>query len=156
MIPGLLGPYVGTIADRHGSRWLSAIAFLLMCPLMVLLRFINHDGTGQVVLLCTLLALIGIASTMCFVPLSTEFVRIIGAKERKHPGIFGKGGAVAQAYALFNMSFAAGTVVGPLWAGLVVDQAGWTTMTWSLGLLSGITTIPVLLWTNGYITKREH
>ena len=153
MIPGFLGPYVGTISDRHGPRWLTSIAFLLMCPLLVLLRFVNHGGTDQVVLLCAILALLGLATTMSFVPLSTEFVSIIVAKEARHPGVFGKGGAVAQAYALFNMSFAAGTVVGPLWAGLVVDQAGWATMAWSLGLLSGVTTVPTLLWTGGFITR---
>ena len=152
MLPGLLGPWVGTISDRHGPRWLIVVAFLSICPLMVFLRFVDHSGAGQVVLLCALLALLGVATTMCFVPLSTEFVSVIVAKEKRHPGVFGKGGAVGQAYALFNMSFAAGTVVGPIWAGLVVDRAGWATMGWSLGLLSIVTAIPTLLWAGD--TKR--
>ena len=76
-------------------------------------------------------------------------------KEKKHPGRYGVNGAYAQAYALFNCAYAGGTLVGPLWSGLLVDRAGWSTMTWTLGLLSIVTAVPAALWTGGFIRKKS-
>ena len=45
-------------------------------------------------------------------------------------------------------------LVGPLWAGLVETSAGWTTMCWSLGLLSAVSAIPAGLLTGGLLWKR--
>lgn len=66
------------------------------------------------------------------------------AKEKNNPGLYGPKGAIAQAYGLFNMAFAAGALVGPIWAGFVEQGAGWATMTWTLGLLSGVSAIPAV------------
>jgi hypothetical protein len=38
-----------------------------------------------------------------------------------------------------------------LWAGFVVEKAGWGTMGWSLGLLSGVAAVSTLVWTGGRI-----
>ena len=45
-------------------------------------------------------------------------------------------------------------LVGPLWAGLVETSAGWTTMCWSLGLLSAVSAVPAGLITGGLLWKR--
>lgn len=82
-----------------------------------------------------------------------EITYVVDAKEKKNPGIFGKTGAYAQAYGLFVMSYAAGTLIGPLWGGLVNSSAGWATMTWTLGLLSASGAVPALIWTGGLITR---
>src|SRR5438067_1361046 len=37
-----------------------------------------------------------------------------------------------------------GTLIGPIWAGFVETKAGWGTMAWSLGLLSGLSAIPTV------------
>lgn len=83
-----------------------------------------------------------------------EITHIVAAKEQSRPkGSYGKGGAYAQAYGLFNMAFALGTLVGPIWAGLIKQNYGWGTATWTLGLLSGVTTVPCLIWVDGSIRK---
>lgn len=84
-----------------------------------------------------------------------EITYVVEAKEKKRPGMFGHGGAYAQAYGLFNMAFAGGCLVGPIWAGLVRETAGWGTMGWTLGLFSGFTALPTLLWVGGFITRRH-
>jgi len=61
----------------------------------------------------------------------------------------------ASAFALFNVSWAAGTLIGPLWAGFVREKAGWGTMAWSLGLLSVLSAIPAAIWTGGLITQKQ-
>ena len=75
----------------------------------------------------------------------------MGLEEKKRPGSLGKRGATAQGFGLFNLAYAVGTLVGPLWAGFVVQNAGWGTMGWSMGVLSGICGITTFIWTGGRI-----
>jgi MFS family permease len=62
--------------------------------------------------------------------------------ERDDPGAFGEGGAYGQAYALFNCSMAAATMFGPIFAGSLVENHGWKTMAWSMGVFSFSGAIP--------------
>ncbi|MCJ1270378.1 hypothetical protein MMC22_010275 [Lobaria immixta] len=154
-IPSFLSPWIGSAADRYGARLLIAGGFLLAMPFYVLLRLVTHKAIGQEILLCAILVPIGIGIALVSAPVFTEIVHIVYAKERQNPGAFGAGGATAQAYGLFNVAFAAGMIVGPLYAGFVRETAGWGTMGWGLGLICGVTSIPVLLVTGGWIGKRQ-
>jgi hypothetical protein len=42
-------------------------------------------------------------------------------------------------------------LVGPLFAGFVVQARGWGTMGWVLGLLSAFTAVPTFLWMGGWV-----
>lgn len=86
-------------------------------------------------------------------PLMAEITYLVEAKERRRPGAFGRGGAYAQAYGLFNMAFAGGCMVGPIWAGFVNERAGWGTMAWSLAVLSFVSAIPTAVWCGGFIGR---
>ncbi|KAI1178986.1 MFS general substrate transporter [Nemania sp. FL0916] len=154
-LPSLLGPWIGHLTDRHGPKVLTGLGFLSALPSLVLLRFVDHQELRQEVLLSALLALIGVSLTLVNTPIFTEIVHIVIAKERDRPGIFGPGGATAQAYGLYNVAFAAGSIVGPIFAGFVREHSGWATMGWSLGLLSGSTSIPVFLMTGGWAGGRR-
>ena len=155
VVPAFLAPIFGYLSDKYGPRWLATIGFLLSCPCFVLLRLVDHDSLGQKVLLCALLVLLGICLTMTMTPLMAEISYVVEAKEKASPGAFGKKGAYAQAYGLFNTAFAGGTLIGPLWGGFVVAKAGWSTMTWTLGLLAVSSAIPAAILTGGLITKRH-
>ncbi|KAL8713309.1 MAG: hypothetical protein Q9220_002508 [cf. Caloplaca sp. 1 TL-2023] len=155
VLPSFFAPLVGAFADRYGARLPTSIGFLLAAPFLILLRIIDHSGREQVVVLCVLLALLGTALTIVMTPLLAEITYILDAKEEHHPGLFGEKGAYAQAYGLFNCAFAGGMLVGPLWAGAVVDKGGWGTMCLSLGVLAVFSAMPALLFTNGWIGKRE-
>ncbi|KFY31024.1 hypothetical protein V493_01465, partial [Pseudogymnoascus sp. VKM F-4281 (FW-2241)] len=117
LIPSFLAPLFGAISDRYGPRWLAVVGFLLAMPCLVALRFVDHNSTRQVVLLCALLAMLGTALAAVMPPLMAEITYIVEAKEVRNPGIFGAKGAYAQAYGLFVMAFAGGCLVGPIWAG---------------------------------------
>ncbi|KAJ4366476.1 hypothetical protein N0V83_008112 [Neocucurbitaria cava] len=122
------------------------------------LRFVDENTIKDKVLLCALLALIGLFLSLTFPPIMAEISSIVEAKEKSmlaagHPG-FGPGGAFAQAYALFNVAFAGGCMVGPLLAGFIVQDKGWATMAWVLGLLSGITSLPAVLWLGGWLLQK--
>ncbi|KAF2839412.1 putative MFS amine transporter [Patellaria atrata CBS 101060] len=155
VIPSFLGPLIGWVADIYGARWLSAAGFLLGAPFLILLRLIDHDDMPQKVLLCALLFFIGTAINLVMAPLMAEITYVVEAKEKERPGMFGPKGAYAQAYGLFNMAFAIGCVVGPVWAGMVRDSSGWGTMGWSLAILSGVSAIPTAIWTGGFILRAK-
>lgn len=65
------------------------------------------------------------------------------------PGFLGKEDAHAQAYALFSMSYAAGSPIGPLVAGFLATKVGWGGTTLVLGCISGFTVPPILISTSG-------
>ncbi|PVH94365.1 MFS general substrate transporter [Periconia macrospinosa] len=155
VIPSFVAPLFGWLSDRFGGRYLVAIGFLFTCPPLVCLRFVNENTLRVKVLLCALLALIGLFLTMTYPALMAEISAVVEAKEKKMlargEAAYGKGGAYAQAYALFNVAFAAGCMIGPLLAGFIVQKRGWPTMGWVLGLLTGITAVPSFLWMGGFI-----
>lgn len=145
---------VGRLTDRYGPRFIAGTGFLLALPFYVCLRLVTHGGIRQKVLFFALLLLIGAALALISTPIFTEIIHIVYAKERQRPGIFGRGGATGQAYGLFNMAYAAGTIAGPLMTGYIEIDAGWGTMGLSLGLLSAVTSVPVLLLTGGWVGKK--
>jgi MFS family permease len=108
----------------------------------------------QKVLLCALLCMIGLGLTLALTPIMAEIAYVVDTKEKKHPpGFFGKNGAYASAYSLFNMAWAAGCLIGPLLGGLINSSKGWPTMTLVLGCLSAFTAIPAVIWTSGSLFK---
>lgn len=152
--PAFFAPLAGMVVDRYGARWLLTIGFAMAVPSFVCLRFVDHEGIGQKVLLCVLLFLCGVSISACLTPITAELSFVVGAKEKAQPGIYGKKGGMAQVYGIYNVAFALGTIIGPLWGGYVRDSAGWATMAWSFSILAGVTSVVTLLWTGGAIYKR--
>ncbi|KAF2197813.1 MFS general substrate transporter [Delitschia confertaspora ATCC 74209] len=155
VIPSFIEPLVGYITDRIGPRYPAAFGFLLAVPPFVCLRYVTDNTIRDKVLICALLGIIGLALALTFPPFMAEISAVVAGKQAKmlekgEKG-YGEGGAYAQAYGLFNMAFAGGCLVGPLLAGFVVENRGWGTMSWVLGLLAGVTAIPTFLWMGGWI-----
>ncbi|KAF1998628.1 MFS general substrate transporter [Amniculicola lignicola CBS 123094] len=157
VIPTFIAPLFGYMSDRWGGRYLATFGFVLACAPFVCLRFVEENTIRDKVLICTLLALIGFSLAMTFPPFMAEISGIVEAKERKMLAMggkgYGKGGAYAQAYALFNVAFAGGCMIGPLLAGFVADKS-WSTMAWVLGLLDGVTAIPAFLFLGGWFFEK--
>jgi len=156
VVASFFGPIVGWASDKVGPRWLATSGFVLSCPFLILLRLVIHNTLEQKVLLSALLALIGVGLTLVLTPMMAEITYAVDAKAARHaPGFFGKNGAYAQAYSLFNMAWAGGCLVGPLLAGLVNQRAGWGPTTLILGVVSIVTAIPTAVWTGGSIWKER-
>ena len=148
-LPALVSPVAGWMTDRYGPRWLAAASLLLACPWLVCLRYVSHDSMSQKILLVILLLGTGLCLNIILAPAMAEIAYVIEAKEEKEPGIFGSSGAYAQAYGLSCLAFAAGGLVGSLWSGMIIDRTGWSTVTWTLGLLSAIASMPAVAWMGG-------
>ncbi|KAF7173097.1 hypothetical protein CNMCM5623_005343 [Aspergillus felis] len=157
IIPHALSPVAGSFVDRfpRSSRYVTAGVFLLLMPAMILLRFVTNDSIRHKILLCALLTVIGVFISIAMPALYAEVIRFVGEKEHQTPDAFGKGGAVALALGLTNIGFATGSIVGPFFAGFIRVHSGWGTMGWALGLLAGVSSIPVLLFTGGWILRER-
>lgn len=155
-IPSLLDPVVGLVVDRWptSTRYICAAGLFFSVPTLVCLRFVTHNSMGQKVLLCALLVLTGMFIT-CFLlpPVMVEVSAVVKAKEAEQRDVFGRGGAMALAYGVLNSAFAAGTIIGPFFAGYIRNDAGWGTMSWALAILTGTTVVPILLFLGGAIWK---
>jgi MFS family permease len=156
MVPHVLDPVTGFIIDKYpkSCRYLAAGAFLASVPVMVLLRFVTDKSMQHKILLCALLACVGLCFAVAMPPLITEVFFAVKEKEDKTPDIFGRGGAMALAFGLSNMGFAAGSLIGPFFAGFIRQEAGWGAMGWALGLIAGISSIPILLFVGGWILRK--
>ncbi|KAI0466760.1 MFS transporter-like protein [Xylaria cf. heliscus] len=145
-IPGFIAPLAGWLSDKYGAKWPSFAGFVLTVPILISLRFVTENTIQHKVLLAFLLALAGVTLPFAMTPLMAEISYVIEAKEAETPGIFGEKGVYGLAYGLFNMSFALGGIIGPIWAGYVVESAGWGTLTWNFGLWSASAALVVFIW----------
>ena len=144
------------MADKYGPRYVAAAGFLIMVPPLVLLRLVTSKTINHEVLLCALLAIIGFGLALNLPAVMAEIIYVLDAKAKDEDDPFeNSNGATARAYGLFNGMFAFGTLVGPFWTGFVKEEAGFGTMGWTLALLVGVTTVPVLLMTGGQIWTRR-
>ncbi|KAG2420508.1 hypothetical protein HFD88_000120 [Aspergillus terreus] len=151
-IPNFLEPVTGYINDKfeRARRFLAAGALLGTVPAIVCLRFVSENTIAQKVLLCALLAVIGLCLATYIPPVLAEVSYIVQKKEQENPHVFGTRGATALAYGLMNGAYATGLLVAPFLAGFIRDSAGWNTMTWALALFPGISSIPVVLVLGGF------
>lgn len=130
--------YSGKLSDKFGARIIATVGFLLMIPPLVCLRFITRRSIEMKVLLCILLAIIGISLCLISSPMISEVARCVDAKEKEDPHLFREKSATVQAYGLFTMAFQLGLLLGPLWGGFIRSSAGEGTVGWTLALVSGL------------------
>lgn len=157
MVPHLLDPITGFIIDRYprSPRYLTSGAFLFAVPVATLLRLVKENTMHDKIALCALLALLGSCIAVAMTPIVAEVFHAVKEREDKTPGIFGRGGAMALAFGLSNMGFAAGSLIGPFFAGFIRQSAGWGTMAWAMGLIAGVSAIPNLLFIGGWILRKS-
>ncbi|KIE00332.1 Major facilitator superfamily domain, general substrate transporter, partial [Metarhizium majus ARSEF 297] len=136
VFPTCLGPVVGHLCDRYGPRWLSAFGFMTYTPFLVCLRFVTDNTTAHKVMLCGLLAGVGIGVAFTFGPVTAEITYAIEGRYKDQ-------GAkpIALGYALYNIAFSAGVMIGPLLGGFVNENADLGTVGWSLAIISAITSV---------------
>ncbi|KAJ5802151.1 uncharacterized protein N7503_004601 [Penicillium pulvis] len=141
-VPSFAGVQLGKLVDSIGVRILGVISFAACCCAWILMRLVTENSPGHIALLVVLLLILGLTIVTIEIISMMEVSQVITDYEAEFPGAFGEKSPIAQAYALFNMSFAAGQLVGPIMAGPIRVNGGWGTMTLVLGLLAGVTAIP--------------
>ena len=154
LLPSLLQPVFGGLTDTHGQgrRLLAAGGCLLATPAFILLRLVTDNTLEQKALLCALLVVIGLAMAIAMPAIIAEIGATVADAEKNDPEAI-KGSVIATGWSLVNAAYAAGCLIGPLFAGFILNAAGWQTMTWCLGLLSASTGLFLLLCLGGWVGK---
>ena len=156
LLLSLLQPIFGAMTDKYqqGRRVLAASGCLSGTPAYVLLRLVTQDTLGQKTLLCVLLAIIGLGMAIAMPAIIEDIGAAVADFEKSDPQAI-KGFVIPTGRSLVNASYAAGCLIGPLFAGLIRNAAGWQTTTLCLGLLSAVTGVFLLLWLGNWIGKLE-
>lgn len=144
-LPSFAGPLIGHLSDTVGARIVMSLGFLLSGPLLLLLRFVDHDSSAQVAVLCVLLLGIGVALTMLSTPAFAEAAYVVADADA---GVWGQDGAYAQAFGLMSIAYAAGSLVGPFAGALLMELVGWEGVTAGIGVVCLVCAGPVL-WASG-------
>lgn len=142
-LPSFLGPYIGKVVTRLGGRVPGTAALVIASITWILMRLVDHNTTTQIILLVILLIILGLTFVTNEITAMTEVSQVIEDYEAEFPGSFGEKGPVAQGYALFNMAFAGGQLLGPMLAGGLRVKAGWSVETLVIGLVYGVTALPM-------------
>ena len=125
--PTALSPLIGHLAERVGPIRVSTFAFLAAGPFFAVLGIAEGDSVARKSVFCAMIAGIGSCASFAWIP---QLVAIAAVAERTGTG---------QAYALMNVAYALGMTLGPIWAGSIVKQFGWTVMCGSLGAVGFVT-----------------
>lgn len=155
VVPSLFGPVAGWLTDRYGPRWFVVVSFFIAMPLFICLRLTDSKTIVSIVVLCILLFFIGLAVTVAMPGAMGEISASVVEFEASQPGIFGERGAFAQAFALFNIAFSLGSVIGPVLGGFVAHEIGWKGLTLVMGMLCLLTSVVTVWYTGGLITKKD-
>ncbi|PLB42555.1 putative MFS multidrug transporter [Aspergillus candidus] len=147
--PGIiLSPLCGWLKDRVGTRWPTTVGFLALTPVMWLLgtpgddRFpwANGGQTGQAIY-TVCVTLVGALTCLLNGAGTIEATVTVDEIEAKHPGIFGPNGGYSRALSLASMSWTAGSFVGPILSGFLVEQIGYYEMNCVMAGLCAVTGI---------------
>lgn len=143
------------MSDTWGPKFPAFSGMSLAIPFLLLLRLPDGNDepkTSQEVFICILLVFLSTPGLVCSLTLVDIALSLVSAPSISEISYISKqhgNGQLAQAYALFNMSFSAGFLVGPLWGGFVTEKGGWNTMVTSLSGLALLTLAPIVVWTGG-------
>lgn len=143
-IPSFSGALVGMIVDKYGGRIISTIAFAFATTALILLRLVQHAIPSEHALLISLLVVVDLSFTATSLASMAEVFEVVNSADATQAGAArGRMNPVAQGYALLNMAFAGGQLLGPILGGFIKAHAGWKVMTLVLGLMSAVTAIVV-------------
>ncbi|EMF11080.1 MFS general substrate transporter [Sphaerulina musiva SO2202] len=136
-LPALLDPVYGYLINKFGVRKCATTAFLVLCPILLSLRFITTSTLLHKTLLITLLTLLGSALNVADVSLLVETDDVVRHLRETQPQLLSPRGAIAQSFGLQTMGYHLGVLLGPLGAGMLNQYEGWEWMTVALGALAG-------------------
>ena len=88
VVVSFLGPIFGYLSDKHGPRWYATAGYVLACPFLILLRLVDENTMSDKILLCALLALIGLSLTIMITPMMAEITYAVTEGQEKSGHIF--------------------------------------------------------------------
>ncbi|KAG0349600.1 hypothetical protein BG004_000006 [Podila humilis] len=129
-LPTFVSPVAGWFSDKYGGKYMSMVAITL-CAI-----FVTVLGIPDIPLWAVIIFLVGMGGTCAtyITPVMGELSAVVR--------ITGDGDGFARAFALFNVFFSLGMVVGPLLGALIYQE---TSMLWTCVLIGIVTLLLVPL-----------
>lgn len=87
-------------------------------------------------------------------PLAADMFYEVERLAEQNADTFGKVGAYAQAYSLFDAALGFATVVGPGWTGFIYEETNWQITALTLALFCGLGSVQVYRFT-GRLKKKN-
>lgn len=78
----------------------------------------------------------------------------VGVLAEANPNTFGKVGAFAQTYSLFDAALGLATVFGPAWSGFFFEKTDWQITAGTLACLCLLGGVPVFYYTGGSMKRK--
>ncbi|KAF9108740.1 hypothetical protein BGX27_008240 [Mortierella sp. AM989] len=115
-LPTLTAPLSGALSDRFGAKVISTVS-LLLCGGSITAAGLSQYSLSMIIFLFTV---IGTTGTAVLTPVLGELSAVVR--------MIGTGDGFARAYAMFNMAFSIGVLVGPVVCGIVYERFGFTAL----------------------------
>jgi len=145
----VVGPLAGWATDRLGVKPVTTFGFVLLTPVLILLRLPQAGGVKQLVLYGCLIALAGAGSSIISSGSIVESGAVVEKYYTANKEFFGHKEPYAQLYGINAMMFSGGLTLGPLIAGGLKDRIGYGNMNAVLGVVCGITAVLCYLFLGG-------
>jgi MFS family permease len=129
-VPTASGYVAGGMTDRYGARVAAVLGFMVTTPALLLLRLVDHNTLPQKVLLCAVLALVGVGLSLSLAPLATD-IKIVADKVSQKTS----SSLLATGFSILNCAIALGGALGPLTAGPMMNRTGWKGATMLISLI---------------------
>ncbi|KAF8926327.1 hypothetical protein BGZ58_011280 [Dissophora ornata] len=115
-LPTLTAPISGALSDKFGARAICLVS-LVTCGLSIAATGLLQHSLPMTIFLFTI---IGTTGTAFLTPILGELSAVVRTT--------GTGDSFARAYAMFNMAFSIGVLVGPVVCGIVYESFGFTAL----------------------------
>ncbi|KAG0249394.1 hypothetical protein BG011_009345 [Mortierella polycephala] len=142
-LPTLTAPISGALSDRFGAKIVCLVS-LVACGASVVVLGLLESSLPMIILL---FAIIGTTGTAILTPVLGELSAVVRAT--------GTGDGFARAYAIFNMAFSIGVLVGPIVCGLVYEHLGFQRLCFVMSAPLFLGMPVAALWFGGQAQKRR-
>lgn len=142
-MPTIISPLAGWVSDRYGAKYLCSSA-VFICGCFMLVLSIDDKPLWGIVL--TLIG-IGLSTSSFIAPILGEISAVVRRTGDK--------AAYARAFAIFNIAFSFGMLIGPILAGYIYEKHGfrWNCITTACFLFAFVPMM--LLWMGDRKDKME-
>ncbi|KAG0318497.1 hypothetical protein BGZ99_005627 [Dissophora globulifera] len=135
-LPTLTAPISGALSDRFGAKGICLVSLVLCGGSIAVAGVFYPNNLTMIIVLFTV---IGTTGTATLTPVLGELSAVVRTT--------GTGDGFARAYAMFNMAFSIGVLVGPVVCGIMYENFGFTALALTMAgvLLMGVPVVILCL-----------